>query len=117
MSKIYFNTKARLEGSKGKFNEMTIDTDKIVFFQKSNTGNSLITFINNDVYELDIDYFEFFDNLCHITFENEIKQSVEKLMSGHLSNNSLGSVSTKTMVKDCFKIVEQIARYDFKNNL
>ena len=117
MSKTIYSSKARNYNDGNKFTEITFEVDKILYFTKSSTtGNTIITLINEQDFEIETDYDTFKNTFYCEIFEKEIKEDMIKLMNGYLSNSSLGSISIDTMIKDCYKIVEKIGKYEFPNN-
>jgi hypothetical protein len=91
-----------------KYTEFTFNTSEIYFFRKTDTGNTILYFKGCEI-EIENEYEEFKNNFMSKCFDVEIMNDVIKLMAGYLANNVTGNISPETLIKDCQKIIKNIA--------
>ena len=107
MSKLFTEVNARLD-SNDKFELFTIDCTNIVAFKRTNTGTTELT-LSVGIMEVEMDYYEFQQNIMGEILKVEHQNDILKLMAGYLSNNSVSNISPETLIKDCKGIIKKIA--------
>lgn len=107
MSKLFTEVNARLD-SDDKFEPITFDCNNIVAFKRTNTGTTELT-LSVGIMEVDMDYYEFQQNIMGEILKVEHQNDILKLMAGYLSNNSVSNISPETLIKDCKGIIKKIA--------
>lgn len=107
MSKLFTEINARLD-SNDKFETITIDCNNIVSFKRTNTGTTDL-FLTVGIIEVDMDYYEFQQNIIAEILKVEHQNDILKLMAAYLSNNFVNNISIETLIKDCKDIIKKIA--------
>ena len=107
MSKLFTEVNARLD-SNDKFESITFDCNNIIAFKRTSIGTTELT-LSVGIMEVDIDYYEFQQNIMGEILKAEHRNDILKLMAGYLSNNSVGNISLQTLIKDCKVIIQKIA--------
>ena len=107
MSKVFTELKARFDRD-DKFETITIDCNKIVCFYRTSIGTTEVTF-NTGTLEVEMDYYEFQQNIMGAILKVEHQNDILQLMAGYLSNNSIGNIPPETLIKDCKGIIKKIA--------
>jgi hypothetical protein len=113
MSKLFTELKARFDRD-DKFETITIDCNQIVCFKRTSIGTTEVTF-NTGTFEVEMDYYEFQQNIMGEILKVEHQNDVLKLMAGYLSNHITANISPETLIKDCQRIIKKIASEN--NNL
>ena len=107
MNKVFAELKARFDKDE-KFETITIDCNQIVCFYRTTIGTTEVTF-NTGILEVEMDYYEFQQNIMGEILKIEHKNDILKLMAGYLCNNSVTNISIETLIKDCKGIIKKIA--------
>ena len=107
MSKLFTEVNARLD-SNDKFESITFDCNNIIAFKRTSIGTTELT-LSVGIMEVDIDYYEFQQNIMGEILKAEHRNDILKLMAGYLSNNSVGNIPLQTLIKDCKVIIQKIA--------
>jgi hypothetical protein len=107
MTKLFAELKARFDREE-KFETITIDCNQIVCFYKTSIGTTEVTF-NTGTLEVEMDYYEFKQNIMGEILKVEHQNDILKLMAGYLSNHITANISAETLIKDCKGIIKKIA--------
>lgn len=107
MSKLFTEVLGRLH-EQDKFRKITIDCNKINFFRQTETGTTTVYF-DEFCIEVQIDYYEFQQNVMGEILKLEHNADILQLMAGYLANGTTGGIMPGVLIKDCQGIIKQIA--------
>jgi hypothetical protein len=107
MSKLFTEVNARLD-SNDKFEPITFDCNNIIAFKRTGTGTTELT-LSVGTIEVDMDYYEFQQNVMGEILKVEHQTDILQLMAGYLANNLVCNIPPETLIKDCKGIIQKIA--------
>ena len=107
MSKLFTEVNGRLN-SNDKFEPITFDCNSIIAFKRTSIGTTELE-LSVGIMEVEMDYYEFQQNIMGEILKVEHQNDILKLMAGYLSNNVITSISPEVLIKDCKGIIQKIA--------